>query len=171
MQRVDNAGFGVAHPRDGVDRAHAGGEQALIAGVLVRPEADFEFGIEAGLTVDDDAPDAVDATGAALRPVRCEVLGHPVDVLDGDHFLSVDDTDALRVGGADSAGFDDATGGFKSSRRRKKFAGFSDLVELNAQRVSDHGHRGAPAPRQDTSTLQPALVVQWLTEPEQLPHV
>src|SRR3954454_10669086 len=128
MQRVDDAGFGVAHPGDRVDGAHARGEQALIAGVLVRTEADFEFGIEAGLTVDDDAPDAVDATGAALRPVRREVLGHPVDVLDGDHFLSVDNTDALRIGGAYSAGFDDATSCFKPSRRGQEFAGLPDLL-------------------------------------------
>src|ERR1700682_689657 len=95
MQCVDDARFGVTHPRDGVDGAHARGEQALIAGVLVGAEADFEFGVEARFAVDDDAPDTVDAAGAALRPVVREVVGHPVDVLDGDHFLAVDPADAF----------------------------------------------------------------------------
>src|SRR5436190_6096116 len=115
MQRVDDARLGVAYPRYGVDGAHGGGEQALIAGVLALAEADFELGVEARLAVDDDTPCAVDATGAALRPVRREVVGHPVDVLDGDHLLALDDADTFRVGGADRAGFDDATGGFEPS--------------------------------------------------------
>ena len=155
----------------GVDGAHARGEQALIAGVLVRAEADFEFGVEARLAVDDDAPDAVDATGAALRPVRREVVGHPVDVLDGDHLPAVDDADAFRVRGADGAGFDDAAGGFEPSRRRQELAFFPDLVELDPQCIGDHGHRGAPAPRQHARAFQAALVVQRLAESEQLAHV
>ena len=171
MQRVDDARLGVAHPRYGVDGAHAGGEQALIAGILALAVADFEFGVEAGLTVDDDAPGAVDATGAALRPVRREVVGHPVDVLDGDHLLAVTDADTFRINRADGAGFDDATGGFEPSRRGQEFAFFTDLVELDTQCVGDHGHRGTPAPRQDARAFQAALVVQRLAESEQLAHV
>ena len=81
MQRVDDARLGVAHPRYGVDGAHAGGEKALIAGVLALAEADFELGIEAGLTVDDDAPGAVDGTGAALRPLLDIRLSEIIDFL------------------------------------------------------------------------------------------
>ena len=164
-------GSRIAHPRDGVDGAHARGEQALVAGVLVRAEADFEFGVEARFAVDDDPPNAVDAAGAALRPVRREVVGHPVDVLDGDDLLAVDDADAFRVRGADSARFDDTAGGFEPPRRRQELARFPYLVELHTQGIGDHGHRGAPAPRQHARAFQAALIVQRLAEPEQLAHV
>ena len=49
---------------------------------------------------------AIDATGTALRPVRCHVFCHPIDVLDRDHFLAIDHADAAEPDGCDGAGFD-----------------------------------------------------------------
>src|SRR3954471_1767775 len=116
MQRVDDPRFRCAYPRNRVDSAHSGGQQAVFTGILAGPMADFEFGIEAGFAVHDDAPRAVDASGAALRPVRREVVGHPIDVLDGDHLDTVDDADGPGVRRPDSTGFDDAAGGFEPPR-------------------------------------------------------
>src|SRR3977135_662868 len=98
----------------------------------------------------------------SMPPVR--LFGHPVDVLDGDHFLAVDHADALRVGRADGARFDDTAGGFEPPRRRQELTRFPYLVELHTKGVGDHGHRGAPAPRQHTWALEAALIVQRLAE-------
>ena len=103
----------------------------MIARILAVAEADFEFGIEARFPVDNDAPGSVDTTGAAFRPVRREVVRHPVDVFDGNDLLAVDDADAFRIRGADGAGFDDTAGGFEPSRRRQELTLFADLVELD----------------------------------------
>src|SRR3954470_17075395 len=131
MQRVDDPRFGCAYPRNRVDSAHSRGQQAVFTGILVGATADFEFGIEAGFAVDDDAPRTVDASGAALRPVRSEVVGHSIDVLNGDHLDTVDDTDATGVGRPDSAGFDDTAGGFEPPGRGQKVTFLANLVELD----------------------------------------
>ena len=67
---------------------------------------DFEFRVDARLSVDDDPPDAVGSAGSALQPVGGEVVGEAVDVFNGDDVLAVDDADAACAGGADGAGFD-----------------------------------------------------------------
>ena len=94
MQRVNDSGLGLADPGYGVDRAHAGRQQAVIVVAVARSMPDFELGVKARLAVDDDAPDAVGSAGSALRPVRGEVVGDPVDVLDGNDVNAVDDADA-----------------------------------------------------------------------------
>src|SRR5271156_334478 len=106
VQCINQAWGRVTDPRDGVDSTHTGREQAVVGGVLIGVEAGFEFGIEAGLAFDHHAPHAVDAASAALRPVRCYVFCHPVDVLDRDHFLAIDHADAAEPDRCDGAGFD-----------------------------------------------------------------
>lgn len=106
VQRVNNSWLGLADPGDGVDRAHAGCQQAVIVVAVAGPMPDFELGVKARLAVDDDAPDAVGSAGSALRPIGGEVVGDAVDVLDGDDVDTVDDADATGPGGTDGSGFD-----------------------------------------------------------------
>ena len=117
----------------------------MIGGVLIGVEAGFEFGIEAGLAFDHHAPHAVDAAGTALRPVGCYVCCHPVDVLDSDHFLSVDHADAAEPDCCDGTGFDYPGEGFEMARGRCELARFANLVQLYAERLGDYGD-GAPQP-------------------------
>src|SRR5262249_41285953 len=108
MQRVNDSGLRVADPRYGIDRTHARCQQAVIVMALAGPVPDLEFRVDARLSVDDDAPDAVGSAGSPLHPVGGEVVGEAVDVLDGDDFLAVDDADATCPGGTDGAGLDES---------------------------------------------------------------
>src|SRR5271157_145706 len=171
MQGVNDSRLGFADPRDGVDRAHAGGQQAVVVVALAGTTADFEFRVEAGLSVDDHPPNPVGSAGSALRPIGCEVVGDPVDVLDGGHLDAVDDADAACPGRADGTGFDGPECGGDRARGGRKLACLADVVEFDPERLGNHGDRGTPAPPQYARSLQPTLIVEWLAESEQITHV
>ena len=171
MQRVDNARFGVAHPRDCVDGAHASGEQALIARILAVAEADFEFGVEARFPVDNDAPGSVDTTGAAFGQSRREVVRHPVDVFDGDDLLAVDDADAFAyVAPMVPASM---TPQAVSSRRGVGRNSHSSRISSSwTPSASATMVTAAPQPHVNTpGLLQAPLIIQGLAESEQHAHV
>jgi hypothetical protein len=131
----------VTYPRDGVDCAHTGREQTVVGGVLIGVEAGFEFGIEAELALNHHPPHAVDAAGAALRPIWRYVFCHPVDVLDRDHFLAVEHADAAEPDRCHGAGFDHPGQGLESPWRWCELARFANLVQSYAERLGDHGDR------------------------------
>src|SRR5438270_7837388 len=166
MQRINDPRLGVADPRYGVHRAHAGRQQAVVIVAVARSVPDFELGVKTGLAVDDDAPDAVGSAGSACRPVGGEVVGDAVDVLDRDDVDAVDDADATRPGGADGSRLDKPERGGDVARSGQKFARLANVVQSGPECLGDHGDGGAPAPAQDAGHPQPALVAERLAESE-----
>ena len=131
MQRVNDSRVGVAHPRDGIDRAHAGRQQAVVVVAFAGAIPDFEFRVEARLSLDHDPPDAIGSAGSALRPVGGEVVRDAVDVLDGDDVDAVDDADAGRPGGADRPGLDEPERGGDVAWGGLELACLTDVIELD----------------------------------------
>src|SRR5262245_31569002 len=99
----------------------------MVVRAVTRPHADLEFAVERRFAVDDHAPDTVGAAGAPGRPVQCDIVGHPVDVLDGDDLDAVDHADTPRIGGTDGAGLDHPNRGREIAWGGLEFAGFPDL--------------------------------------------
>src|ERR1035438_824277 len=166
VQGIGNARTGGTHPWNGIDRPHAGGEVSLITAVLTRLEADLKLAVKTRLTVNHDPPGPVRAAGPALRPIRCEVVSHPVDVLDRYDLFTSDHAYAAGPDRSHGPRLDDTAGGIEVARCGLEFAGLAYLVQLHCEGIGHHSHRRSPPPSEDSRAPHSPLVIEWLSEPE-----
>src|ERR1035438_8731594 len=106
------------------------------------PDAtDLKLAVKTRLTVNHDPPGPVRAAGPALRPIRCEVVSHPVDVLDRDDLFTSDHADAAGPDRSHGPSLDDTAGGIEIARGGLEFAGLAYLVQLHSEGVGPQRHR------------------------------
>ena len=164
IQHREQPWRGPAHGGDRVHDAGRGADEAC--GVVVAVVAHHLDVARVARVAGDDH--AVATVTGGLRPLGCELVGEPGDVLEDDLRLPVDDSLHLETHRRGGSRFDDTEAEIDALLGRSPLVHLAQLLDLDAEPGGEHLHRPAPCEREHTWEQQQRFRVERLAEAHRL---